>query len=256
MQERAILRSAYSQDIAKSTYRVVELQDGMVMDGADPISAALGQLFERHEASAWLCGTASIRTLGISLEHVWTHCLPQRHVGAAQAIPDPGCPLLTRWLIVRTPQLATPNDSDIGLEMRELLKSGKFRAVSLHGHVDEFMRISFFALYFSRALIQAKIATHQVTMRRLAEQAHRLVHQIEPSAIRADALDLTRTEREIMNWVGMGKSNWEIAQIVGRSEWTVKTHLRNIFRKLDVTSRASAVQSVSGDRISVSKLNK
>ena len=53
--------------------------------------------------------------------------------------------------------------------------------------------------------------------------------------------DLSQREIEIMRWVCMGKTNAEIAQILGISFFTVKNHLQRIFRKINVLNRAQAV---------------
>jgi FixJ family two-component response regulator len=37
-------------------------------------------------------------------------------------------------------------------------------------------------------------------------------------------------EREIMHWVSQGKTNWEVAQILGCVEQTVKKHLQRIYQ--------------------------
>jgi DNA-binding CsgD family transcriptional regulator len=44
-----------------------------------------------------------------------------------------------------------------------------------------------------------------------------------------------------------GKTNWEIAKIVGLSERTVRFHVGNIFNILDVKSRTQAVACALGD---------
>lgn len=70
----------------------------------------------------------------------------------------------------------------------------------------------------------------------------------------ADAADgpgdsiLSRREHEIMQWVKGGKTNIEIAQILGISARTVRNHLQNVFRKLDVINRAQAVFEVERRR--------
>jgi DNA-binding CsgD family transcriptional regulator len=51
---------------------------------------------------------------------------------------------------------------------------------------------------------------------------------------------LTLREREVMHWVSQGKSNWEVAQILGCVEQTVKKHLQRIYRKLGVENRMAA----------------
>jgi transcriptional regulator EpsA len=59
---------------------------------------------------------------------------------------------------------------------------------------------------------------------------------------------LSPREAEIMEWVRAGKTNREIAMILDISVFTVKNHLHNIFRKLDVLNRAQAVASMRHDR--------
>jgi putative two-component system response regulator len=48
---------------------------------------------------------------------------------------------------------------------------------------------------------------------------------------------LTPTEREVFKWVQLGKTNPEIAQILGSSTFTIKTHVQRIYGKLGVTGR-------------------
>lgn len=48
-------------------------------------------------------------------------------------------------------------------------------------------------------------------------------------------------EGEVMFWVGFGKTNEEIGMILNISPNTVKNHLKKIFQKLGVSSRAQAV---------------
>jgi DNA-binding CsgD family transcriptional regulator len=55
---------------------------------------------------------------------------------------------------------------------------------------------------------------------------------------------LTPREREVMHWVSQGKSNWEVAQILGCVEQTVKKHLQRIYRKLGVKNRMAAANSL------------
>lgn len=52
---------------------------------------------------------------------------------------------------------------------------------------------------------------------------------------------LTQREKEILQWTAKGKGCWETGLIVGISERTVKFHLQNIYRKLNVVNRAQAI---------------
>lgn len=52
---------------------------------------------------------------------------------------------------------------------------------------------------------------------------------------------LTPREREVMRLMAQGRGNKEIAALLGISVGTAKTHLRHIFRKLQVSDRTGAV---------------
>lgn len=55
------------------------------------------------------------------------------------------------------------------------------------------------------------------------------------------ARKITAREQEILGWVCLGKSNFEIGAILEISPLTVKNHVQKILRKLDVVNRAQAV---------------
>ena len=55
-------------------------------------------------------------------------------------------------------------------------------------------------------------------------------------------LGLTRRQAEILFWVIQGKTNPEIATILGVSTLTVRTHLERVFAKLKVETRTAAVR--------------
>jgi DNA-binding CsgD family transcriptional regulator len=52
---------------------------------------------------------------------------------------------------------------------------------------------------------------------------------------------ITTREREILKWIYLGKSNFEIGAILNISPLTVKNHVQKILRKLNVVNRAQAV---------------
>lgn len=51
---------------------------------------------------------------------------------------------------------------------------------------------------------------------------------------------LTRREHEVLQWICQGKSNLEIGLILGISRLTVKNHVQEILRRLNVMNRAQA----------------
>ena len=61
-----------------------------------------------------------------------------------------------------------------------------------------------------------------------------------PAGDEEDKADLTRREREILALVAEGHSNRELARMLWVTEQTVKFHLSNIYRKLEVANRTEA----------------
>ena len=56
-----------------------------------------------------------------------------------------------------------------------------------------------------------------------------------------DTVELTPRERECLKWAAVGKSEWEISQILGISEHTSEKHLLNAKCKLGAVNRVQAV---------------
>ncbi len=56
----------------------------------------------------------------------------------------------------------------------------------------------------------------------------------------AKQLDLSPRERDVLSYLAHGYTNAEIAQALGVSQNTVKTHIKNLFQKLDVSNRTQA----------------
>ncbi|EDL49925.1 LuxR family transcriptional regulator [Erythrobacter sp. SD-21] len=73
----------------------------------------------------------------------------------------------------------------------------------------------------------------------VAQAAHT---QMEMLASRADGLrtNLSNRETEILHWIALGKTNSEIATILGIGGPTVATYIKRVFDKLDVKDRSSA----------------
>jgi DNA-binding NarL/FixJ family response regulator len=61
-----------------------------------------------------------------------------------------------------------------------------------------------------------------------------------PSPVEADTAVLTRRELEILQLVAEGHSNAQVGRQLWVTEQTVKFHLSNIYRKLDVANRTEA----------------
>ncbi|MGC2459520.1 MAG: helix-turn-helix transcriptional regulator [Steroidobacteraceae bacterium] len=59
-------------------------------------------------------------------------------------------------------------------------------------------------------------------------------------AARPAASGLTQREVEVLHWVAGGKSNDDVARIIGATSATVKKHLEHIYDKLGVANRTAA----------------
>lgn len=64
--------------------------------------------------------------------------------------------------------------------------------------------------------------------------------QREGDAARLEQASLTTRETEVLSWLAKGKTNRDIADILGLSPRTVNKHLEHIFDKLGVETRSAA----------------
>jgi DNA-binding CsgD family transcriptional regulator len=67
---------------------------------------------------------------------------------------------------------------------------------------------------------------------------------LEAERRRHPAPELTPRQRELLGLVAEGYTNGQIARRLSISEGTVRTHLENIYRRLEVTSRTAAIARV------------
>jgi DNA-binding CsgD family transcriptional regulator len=63
---------------------------------------------------------------------------------------------------------------------------------------------------------------------------------------RHEGIELTAREREVLAWVGRGKTNAEIARLLWLAPSTVGKHLENVYAKLGVSTRTAAVARFLG----------
>ena len=72
----------------------------------------------------------------------------------------------------------------------------------------------------------------------VAQAAHLRIDQLASEEVARP--HLAPREITILHWIARGKSNEEIAMILGNKRPTIATHIKRIFAKLDVSDRASA----------------
>jgi transcriptional regulator EpsA len=139
-----------------------------------------------------------------------------------------------------------------------LTESGKalhgMQSVLVHGIIDERgCQDCLYILFSSRpsldsiaiAAMETLMPYLDTAMRRVAPLADPVPSpDLEESPETGADHRLSGREIEILHWVRMGKTNAEIASILGISIYTVKNHLRHIFKKLDVYNRTQAISKI------------
>jgi DNA-binding CsgD family transcriptional regulator len=75
----------------------------------------------------------------------------------------------------------------------------------------------------------------------LVPSLHRVLMANTQTPVFNSAKGLSPREQTVLLWMKEGKTNWEIARIVGVTERTVRFHVEGIFMKLDASSRTQAV---------------
>lgn len=99
-----------------------------------------------------------------------------------------------------------------------------------------------------RAEIEATMPDHNRLVARHMGQSgiseSMLVLHVAPaqhgSRLRQPDVPLTPRETEVLSWLAKGKTNRDIAEILGMSHRTVNKHLEHIFEKLGVETRSAA----------------
>ncbi len=154
---------------------------------------------------------------------------------------SPGGPLVQDWLKSQRPVYY--DQSTILGEMvdpgwRAAFCDHGLRNMVSHGVLDNSGKaLSYF--WFAGVEVWDPHQAFMIDM--LAPHLHIILARIFRHASHAASVQLSSREKEMLNWICTGKSNLEIAGIIGISPWTVKIHVRNLMAKLDVSSRSQAV---------------
>lgn len=139
-----------------------------------------------------------------------------------------------RWITEyfgRTPQDGLPEALRRWIDYDEALLSGAVGVVT------------------PRAPLIAEREGHRLEIRMAFDGDQRLLLLEErrtapPEAEALEALGLSRRQAEVLVWIAEGKTNGEIATILGMSERTVEKHVQHIFQRLGVETRTAAAARV------------
>jgi transcriptional regulator EpsA len=165
---------------------------------------------------------------------------------------------ITSWRCTRRPTFLADGMSpgDFGTyvvpfaELPGVLQEIELRNIAAHGMGNQEGGISTF-FCFSRITGQIN-ANHAYLLELLVPHLHAVLTRVISNSDNTDEMNevrspITAREREILQWVHKGKTNWEISVILDISQLTVKNHVQNILRKLNVQSRSHA--AVKGSKL-------
>ena len=129
---------------------------------------------------------------------------------------------------------------------KSAMKNSELVNVIAHGFGDQSSKISTFVMFgrLSKPLNPNHAYMLELIMPHLHCALVRIASVSEntvwvPNSNRLDK-KITGRESEILHWVQLGKTNWEISTILSISPLTVKNHVQNILRKLDAPNRSQA----------------
>jgi DNA-binding CsgD family transcriptional regulator len=120
-------------------------------------------------------------------------------------------------------------------------------AMAVPLHVDQRFLVSFVLNRSGRGFTERDrelaeiLRPHLANLYRLGIAAERARERPAEAEAEAAQVPLTPREREVLDWVAAGKTNRDIAAILGASPRTVEKHLERIYEKLGVETRTAAV---------------
>lgn len=188
---------------------------------------------------------------GVGLDVMVMVDFPAEHVetirNRAGAIDTP---ILRRWLATERPVMFDDREAwpDTPPQWLESFRRFGLRNVLAHAQWD-FERAggtyhSFFRMPSAPGERECRLLSEMMPL--LHETFCRVVQSISASDRFSVCLgSLTTREREIVHWLGLGKTNSEIACIGHISENTVKHYVTEIFNKLGVSNRTQLVRRLS-----------
>lgn len=74
----------------------------------------------------------------------------------------------------------------------------------------------------------------------IGQQAQQLLVEHEVDACHDDTINITPRQAEVLPWLILGKTNWEIGKILGIAEDTARQHVIAIMRALGASNRTEA----------------
>lgn len=196
----------------------------------------------------FIFGVGRISATSIQIGRMLIGGFPVGYVHATRrADGEVASPIMAKWCREAKPQLFDPQfaHADVPQTWFKIFQHYRLRNMAAHGMRDLNSNV---ATYFVFSRIPDKLTPHHAyLLELLVPHMHvalvKVLSQIKLARHKSSAsnLKLSPREIEILHWLRFGKTNWEISQILGLSEHTIKNQVRNILVKLQVHTRAEAV---------------
>ena len=211
--------------------------------------------FFPHERLASCYGR--LQSGGVGLDCVVTVDCPISYLeGIRNRAGGIDSPIIRRWLITREPQLFEAEHPwpDVPSGWLECFRKHGMKNIAAHCVYDTERCVATYHCFFR---MPGRLGgTHVEALKQLAPIMHEVLCRVIESPDIEDEFEarlagLSPREKEIARWVGLGKSNGEIADLCGLSENTVKHHVTHIFRKLAVETRPQLVHRLNAHAVNL-----
>jgi transcriptional regulator EpsA len=202
-----------------------------------------------------VCGVGQIEQNNARIHHLLSCNFPHEYLEIMQQTSGlAASPVIAQWIKTRRPVLFELAMQKTRTAWLENFRRYGLNNMAAHGQCDmnshttsyfSFSQISGRLTSRHASLLEMLVPHLHVALIRALKGAKKESPDRKPRAkLKPGIAELTEREHEILQWLGSGKSNWEIAQVLCISENTIKNHVQRILTKLKVSTRAQAVSKV------------
>jgi DNA-binding CsgD family transcriptional regulator len=209
------------------------------------------------QSNVGLIGLAYRHSLGYTVGDTISFGVPQEYLKILrQPYRGVNCALLSSWVNRRAAIVFSRNSAPTGVdsELIDAFRHFELYTAVLAAHTDELAgTLAWMTIYripenkkdINIRQANTLIPSLHAAVRRICNNAE--THKEGIRLTNKPMSELTARQRELAHWVAVGKSNWEVAQILSISEHTVRNSLSLIYTKLGVTNRTQLASRLAAD---------
>jgi transcriptional regulator EpsA len=246
----SVLENASHQAFSEFVTKAIE-----VRTADDLIALAQHELQAVFPHGMLLAGLGHTQGDRIIVREVVAVNYPAEHVEKVRTQSMWAGPVLSKWLETREPQLFSIDVPSVSLPARWLaaLRRHDLRNIAAHGVRDihgpgasyfSFSRVAGCLDVMCRRRLEALVPHLHQALIRVAASRTTPSRRGSPEPVR-----LSHRELQVLQKVGEGKSNLEIANDLCRSVYTINNQMRSILEKLRVENRAQAVRRAIEEQV-------